>query len=138
MLNARLAFFFQKMLYALSNLVYNNFERMCNFMQSIATISFNEFESILNNNELVFVDFFASWCGPCKMFSPVVEQISQKYKDKITVLKIDIDENSEIAEKYSIQSVPTSILFKNNNIVERVSGMISFNQCSDLVDKYLN
>ena len=62
----------------------------------------------------------------------------QKYKDKITVLKIDIDENSEIAEKYSIQSVPTSILFKNSNIVERVSGMISFNQCSDLVDKYLN
>ena len=107
-------------------------------MQSIVTISFNEFESILNNNELVFVDFFASWCGPCKMFSPIVEQISQKYKDKITVLKIDIDENSEIAEKYSIQSVPTSILFKNSNIVERVSGMISFNQCSDLVDKYLN
>lgn len=138
MLNARLAFFFQKMLYALSKLVYNNFERMCNFMQSIVTISFNEFESILNNNELVFVDFFASWCGPCKMFSPIVEQISQKYKDKITVLKIDIDENSEIAEKYSIQSVPTSILFKNSNIVERVSGMISFNQCSDLVDKYLN
>lgn len=138
MLNAHLAFFSQKMLYALSKLVYNNFERMCNFMQSITTISFNEFESILNNNELVFVDFFASWCGPCKMFSPIVEQISQKYKDKITVLKIDIDENSEIAEKYSIQSVPTSILFKNNNIVERVSGMISFNQCSDLVDKYLN
>ena len=106
-------------------------------MQSVVTMNFNEFENILNNNEPVFVDFFASWCGPCKMFAPIVEQISQKYKDKITVLKIDIDENSEIAEKYSIQSVPTSILFKNNNIVERISGMISFNQCSDLVDKYL-
>ena len=126
-------------------------------MQSVVTMNFNEFENmsqvkdlvrkinkgknldenILNNNELVFVDFFASWCGPCKMFAPIVEQISQKYQDKITVLKIDIDENSEIAEKYSIQSVPTSILFKNNNIVERISGLISFNQCSDLVDKYL-
>ena len=66
-------------------------------MQSVVTMNFNEFENILNNNELVFVDFFASWCGPCKMFAPIVEQISQKYKDKITVLKIDIDENSEIA-----------------------------------------
>ena len=49
------------------------------FMQSITKMSFNEFEKILNDNELVFVDFFASWCGPCKMFAPIVEQVSQKY-----------------------------------------------------------
>lgn len=107
-------------------------------MQSTVAMSFNEFEKILSENDLVLVDFFASWCGPCKMYAPIVEQVSQQYKDKIAVVKVDIDENSEIAEKYFIQSVPTSILFKNSNIVERVSGMLSFNQCSDLIDKHLN
>lgn len=107
-------------------------------MQTISTISFNEFEKILNSNNLVFVDFFASWCGPCKMYAPIIEQVAQKYKDKIIVLKIDIDENSEITEKYSIQSVPTSIIFKNKNIVERVSGMLPLEQCSKLIDKHLN
>lgn len=106
-------------------------------MQS-TVMSFNEFEKILSDNKLVFVDFFASWCGPCKMFTPVVEQISQKYDDRVTVLKVDIDENSEIAEKYSIQSVPTSILFKGGDAVERVSGMIPASQCSSLIEKHLD
>ncbi len=106
-------------------------------MQS-TVMSFNEFEKILSDNKLVFVDFFASWCGPCKMFAPVVEQISQKYDDRVTVLKVDIDENSEIAEKYSIQSVPTSILFKGGDAVERVSGMIPASQCSSLIEKHLD
>lgn len=106
-------------------------------MQS-TVMSFNEFEKILSDNKLVFVDFFASWCGPCKMFAPVVEQISQKYDDRVTVLKVDIDENSEIAEKYSIQSVPTSILFKGGDAVERVSGMIPARQCSSLIEKHLD
>lgn len=106
-------------------------------MQS-TVMSFNEFEKILSENKLMFVDFFASWCGPCKMFAPVVEKISQKYDDRVTVLKVDIDENSEIAEKYSIQSVPTSILFKDAAVVERVSGMIPESQCSSLIEKHLN
>ena len=109
---------------------------MC--MQSITKMSFNEFEKILNDNDLVFVDFFASWCGPCKMFAPIVEQVSQKYEGKVSVLKVDIDENSAIAEKFSIQSVPTSILFKNGNAVERMSGMSPLSQCSSLIEEYLN
>lgn len=107
-------------------------------MLSATKMSLGEFEKTLSENNLVLVDFFATWCGPCQMFSPVVEQVSQKYQDKLTVVKIDIDENSDIAEKYTIQSVPTSILFKNNNVVERVSGMMSLSQCSDLIEKHLN
>lgn len=106
-------------------------------MQS-TVMSFNEFEKILSENKLVFVDFFASWCGPCKMFAPIVEQILQKYEDRVTVLKVDIDENSEIAEKYSIQSVPTSILFKDGDAVERVSGMIPASQCESLIERHLD
>ncbi len=107
-------------------------------MQNATKISYSEFEKILNDNPLVLVDFFATWCGPCQMFSPIVEQVAKKYEDKLTVVKVDIDENSDIAEKYSIQSVPTSILFKNNEAVERVSGILSLSQCSDLIENALS
>ncbi len=107
-------------------------------MQSATKLSLGEFEKILSENTLVMVDFFATWCGPCQMFSPIVEQVEDKYDGDLTVVKVDIDENSDIAEKYTIQSVPTTILFKNGEIVERVSGMLSLSQCSDLIDKNLN
>ena len=107
-------------------------------MQSATKLSLGEFEKILSENTLVMVDFFATWCGPCQMFSPIVEQIEDKYDGDLTVVKVDIDENSDIAEKYTIQSVPTTILFKNGEVVERVSGMLSLSQCSDLIEKHLN
>ena len=107
-------------------------------MQSATKLSPGEFEKILSENTLVMVDFFATWCGPCQMFSPIVEQIEDKYDGDLTVVKVDIDENSDIAEKYTIQSVPTTILFKNGEVVERVSGMLSLSQCSNLIEKHLN
>ena len=107
-------------------------------MQSATKFSLGEFEKILSENTLVMVDFFATWCGPCQMFSPIVEQVEDKYDGDLTVVKVDIDENPGIAEKYTIQSVPTTILFKNGEVVERVSGMLSLSQCSDLIDKHLN
>lgn len=107
-------------------------------MESATKMSFGEFEKMLSENTLVMVDFFATWCGPCQMFSPIVEQVEDKYDGDLTVVKVDIDENSDIAEKYTIQSVPTTILFKNGEVVERVSGMLSLGQCSDLIEKHLN
>ena len=107
-------------------------------MQSATKLSLGEFEKILSENTLVMVDFFATWCGPCQMFSPIVEQVEDKYDGDLTVVKVDIDENPDIAEKYTIQSVPTTILFKNGEVVERVSGMLSLSQCSDLIEKHLN
>ena len=107
-------------------------------MQSATKLSIGEFEKILSENTLVMVDFFATWCGPCQMFSPIVEQVEDKYDGDLTVVKVDIDENPDIAEKYTIQSVPTTILFKNGEVVERVSGMLSLSQCSDLIEKHLN
>lgn len=106
-------------------------------MQSATKLSLGEFEKILSENTLVMVDFFATWCGPCQMFSPIVEQVEDKFDGDLTVVKVDIDENSDIAEKYTIQSVPTTILFKNGEVVERVSGMLSLSQCSDLIEKHL-
>lgn len=82
-----------------------------------------EFKEILKSNQLVLVDFYASWCAPCKMLSPIIEEIAVEYKDKVVVCKIDIDENEELANEYNIMSVPTVIIFKNNENVEEIIGL---------------
>lgn len=86
-------------------------------------------ESIHDNNfkdsvkeGLTFVDFWAPWCGPCRMLSPVIDSLSEKYKGKINIVKINIDENKEVASKYGIMSIPTMVLFKDGKAVEKVSG----------------
>ena len=82
-----------------------------------------ELNEILKNNALVLVDFYASWCMPCKMLSPVIEEIAKEYEPKVVVCKIDIDENEELANEYNIMSVPTVIIFKNNENVEEIIGL---------------
>ena len=82
-----------------------------------------ELNEILKNNALVLVDFYASWCMPCKMLSPVIEEIAKEYEGKLVICKIDIDENEELANEYNIMSVPTVIIFKNNENVEEIIGL---------------
>lgn len=75
--------------------------------------SSENFDSVLRQNKLVLVDFWASWCGPCRMMAPIVESISEKYDDKLAVVKVDVDEQQSLAMQYGIQSIPTLILFKD-------------------------
>ena len=70
----------------------------------------------------VFVDFFAEWCGPCKMLAPVMEELNTEFEGKLEIMKLDIDANRETATKFGIQSIPTMILFKDGKPVEKVSG----------------
>lgn len=70
-------------------------------------------ETVLKSKTPVLVDFYADWCTPCKMMSPIIEEIAKDFKDKIMVLKINIDESPDIAQKYSVMSIPTIILFKD-------------------------
>lgn len=74
-----------------------------------------EYSELLNNNELVFVDFYADWCGPCKMLAPVVEQIAEEVKDVVFV-KVNVDTTPDIASRYGIMSIPTLIAFKDGQI----------------------
>ena len=77
---------------------------------------------VLKSDKPVFVDFWAEWCGPCRMVGPVVEQIAQSYSDKIKVVKLNVDENQEIAMKYGIQSIPSLLLFKAGKEIGRTIG----------------
>ena len=80
------------------------------------------FSSIINSNTPVLVDFYATWCGPCKAMAPAIEAIGKEVQGSARVLKIDVDRNPSVASKYQIQAVPTLVIFKNGQIVWRQSG----------------
>ncbi|MBU0576705.1 thioredoxin [Patescibacteria group bacterium] len=87
-------------------------------------LSANDFAATLNNKQglPVFVDFFAQWCGPCKMAAPVVDKLADEYRQKIIIAKLDVDENNQTATKYGVMSIPTVIIFKNGEEVDRTIG----------------
>lgn len=92
----------------------------------------NEFDDIIRGEKPVLVDFFATWCGPCKVQAPILEQVKAAVGDKAVVIKVDIDRNTEVAERYRVQSVPTLIVFKAGEPVWREVGV---QQANVLIDK---
>ena len=82
------------------------------------------FNEIINGDKLVLVDFFATWCGPCKSMTPVIESLGKELQDKVRILKIDVDKNQSVSNKFQIKGVPTFIIFKNGQAVWRESGVM--------------
>lgn len=96
------------------------------------------FNDVISGNGLVLVDFFATWCGPCKMMHPVLEQVKATLGDKIRIIKVDVDKHNDTAGRYGIQSVPTLMLFRNGEILYRQSGAMSKSDLMAFLDPFLN
>lgn len=97
----------------------------------------NKFQDIIAGDTPVLVDFFAEWCGPCKMMKPVLEELKKKMGNKIIILKIDIDKNISLSSEYRIQSVPTLVLWKQGEIIWRQSGALSLNKLEQILLPYI-
>ncbi len=91
------------------------------------------FSDYIKEDKPVLVDFYADWCGPCKVMHPILEELKKKLNDEVTVLKINVDKNARVAAKYQIQSIPTLILFKKGQIKWRQSGVVPSKQLEQII-----
>ena len=104
-----------------------------NFISELTEKEFEDF----HKKGLVVIDFFAEWCMPCTMMSPIMEELSEKFKGKLKIGKVNISENESIAEKFGVSSIPTFIIFKDGKIVKQFSGMTSSEEFSDILNRFL-
>ncbi len=97
----------------------------------------SDFYAIIEDKRPTLVDFFATWCGPCSMQSPIIDEVKQRMGDTVRILKIDIDKNDALAAQYNVRSVPTLMIFKNGAIQWRVSGVQTANELEEQLRKQL-
>ncbi|MDP2892463.1 MAG: thioredoxin [Bacillota bacterium] len=104
----------------------------------VVTLNKENFDDVVNKSNVpVLVDFWAAWCGPCRMIAPIIEQLAADYDGKVQICKLDVDEYSDIAMRYRIMSIPTLILFKNGVIAEKIVGVRSKAELSQIIDNVM-
>ena len=90
---------------------------------------------VLEQTKLVLVDFWAEWCGPCKQIAPTLEELAEKYSENLSVCKVDVDLNRELALQYNVRSIPSLMIFKNGEMVDSLIGAVSLEELEDLVTR---
>ena len=96
----------------------------------------SRFSEIINQDKLVLIDFFAEWCGPCKMMAPILKDVKDSLGDTVSILKIDVDKNQTLATHYQVRGVPTLLLFKNGKQVWRQSGLVQKNELVSILKSH--
>ncbi len=94
-------------------------------------------EEVLKSKTPVLIDFWAEWCGPCKMIAPVVDELAKKYEGKLRVGKLDVDSQPHVTDQYGVQGIPTLILFKNGQPVQQVVGFKTKDQLDSVISRHL-
>jgi len=106
--------------------------------EKVLTIKSDNFEELVLNSPVpVLVDFWANWCGPCRIIGPTIDELAEEYDGRFKIGKVNVDEENELAIKFNIMSIPTMIAFKDGNQVERVIGARSKKDLKELLDKYI-
>ena len=90
---------------------------------------------VLEQTKLVLVDFWAEWCGPCKQIAPTLEELAEKYSENLSICKVDVDANRELALQYNVRSIPSLMVFKNGEMVDSLIGAVSLEELEDLVTR---
>ncbi len=100
-------------------------------------ITDENFDEVISKYDVVVVDFYADWCGPCRMLAPVIEELAKEMKGKVVFAKLNTDENPKTAMKYRVMSIPTLIMFKNGKMVDRNVGALPADMLRDWIERYI-
>lgn len=105
---------------------------MSEHIKNVSDVTFDQ--DVLKSDQPVLVDYWAAWCGPCKMIAPILEEVASEYAGKLTVAKVNVDENQETAAKFGIRGIPTLMLFKNGQVSATKVGALSKSQLTAFLD----
>ncbi|ABA19813.1 Thioredoxin [Trichormus variabilis ATCC 29413] len=104
---------------------------------TVAYVQENEFDAVLSEDKVVVVDFTATWCGPCRLVSPLMDQLADEYKGRVKIVKVDVDNNKPLFKKFGLRSIPAVLIFKDGELAEKIVGVSPYEQFSAAVEKLL-
>lgn len=106
-------------------------------MSAVTKVPEAEFETLLGSEDFLVVDFSATWCGPCRVVAPLMEQLSEEYKESIKVIKIDVDRDKPLAKRYEVKTIPAVLFFKNGELVETIKGVSPYEEFAKVVKAHI-
>ncbi len=107
-------------------------------MEKVMHVAAGDWQGLESSTKPVFLDFWADWCGPCRMLAPTFDKLAEKFSEQVTFAKINVDELPEIANKFSVRSIPTLVLMQSGNVVEKLVGLRSEQELAQVLSRYTN